>query len=83
MFARLGSARYAADRTREIGAPALCLVGSADDLMPPAVMRHVASILGARCIEIDGAGHSPYFERPEQWNEPVARFIDAVAASSD
>ncbi|MEX2394126.1 MAG: alpha/beta hydrolase [Actinomycetota bacterium] len=81
MFGKLGSARYSADDVRLVDLPALCIVGSQDDLMPPQVMRHVASILGASCVEVAGAGHSPYFERPAEWNEAVLDFLNGVASS--
>jgi pimeloyl-ACP methyl ester carboxylesterase len=33
---------------------------------------------GARVVEIADAGHSPYFERPDAWNEAVLSFLSGV-----
>jgi 3-oxoadipate enol-lactonase len=75
---RVGATRYDIDDVKRLGLPSLCVVGGQDDLIPPAVMHEVASVLGARCIEIDGAGHSPYFERPEAWNAAVLDFLSSL-----
>jgi pimeloyl-ACP methyl ester carboxylesterase len=81
MFGQLGAARYPADDARKIRVPALCVVGSSDDLMPPEVVKHVSSILGATYVEIEGAGHSPYFECPDEWNRAVLGFLNGVPSS--
>ena len=33
---------------------------------------------GSRYHEVAGAGHSSYFERPEDWNRAVRSFVDDV-----
>jgi pimeloyl-ACP methyl ester carboxylesterase len=46
-------------------------------LFPPAVIREVAGLIpGAELIELPGAGHSPYFEMPDAFNETVAAFVN-------
>jgi pimeloyl-ACP methyl ester carboxylesterase len=56
--------------------PVLFVVGAEDALFPPAVIRaSAAKLAGAGVVEIPGAGHSPYFERPEAWNRAVAAFL--------
>jgi pimeloyl-ACP methyl ester carboxylesterase len=59
--------------------PTLFVVGSRDRLFPPAVVRRAAAALpDARVVEIEGAGHSPYFEKAAEWNARVAEFLDAA-----
>ena len=56
--------------------PTLFVVGGADKRFPPAVVRQAAThIPGARVVEIPRAGHSPYFEQPQRWNEVVTTFL--------
>jgi 3-oxoadipate enol-lactonase len=58
--------------------PVLFVVGARDPLFPPQAIRALAALVpGARVAEIEGAGHSPYFERAETWNALVAEFLDA------
>lgn len=57
--------------------PALMIGGSEDRLVRPATMRVLAENLGnASCEIIEGAGHSPYFEMPEVFNELVAGYLE-------
>jgi pimeloyl-ACP methyl ester carboxylesterase len=59
--------------------PVLCVVGADDDLIPPAAIHAVAGLLkDARVVDVPGAGHSPYFERPDEWNAAVLDFLAAV-----
>lgn len=56
--------------------PVLCIVGDRDPLFPPRSIRALADLLpDARVVEIPGAGHSPYFERPGAWNSAVSWFL--------
>lgn len=60
--------------------PVLFVVGAHDALFPPALLRAAAACVpGARVVEIPGAGHSPYFERPEAWNAAVAEHLGPAA----
>jgi len=53
-------------------APTLFIVGSADEIFPPATIADAASrVPGARIEQVAGAGHSPYFEQPAAWNALV------------
>jgi pimeloyl-ACP methyl ester carboxylesterase len=55
----------------------LFVVGAEDTLFPPATIRaSAAKIPGARVVQVDDAGHSPYFEQPAAWNHAVAAFLD-------
>lgn len=59
--------------------PVLFVVGSDDEIFPPAWIRQAASQLpGARVEVIEGAGHSPYFEAPDEWNAAVGRHIEGA-----
>jgi reactive intermediate/imine deaminase len=68
-----------AQRAHEIEAPVLLIVGSEDDIFPPALIRLVANELqDSRVVEISGAGHSPYFEQPAVWNRAVSEFLSEL-----
>ena len=56
------------DRVAELaaaGLPMLVMFGVRDDAWLPQLQREMALRLGARCVEIDGAAHSPAVENPE------------------
>jgi 3-oxoadipate enol-lactonase len=78
MIGKLFATSYPLDAVRALGIPALCIVGTEDDLIPVAAVKEVASVLGARLIEIADAGHSPYFEVPAVWNTAVLEFVTAL-----
>lgn len=61
---------------RELACPTLLLVGSEDPIVPVAVMREVAQLVrGSELAVVDAAGHSAYFEKPEEFNRLVLDFI--------
>jgi pimeloyl-ACP methyl ester carboxylesterase len=54
----------------------LFVVGERDPLFPPAAIRAAAAKLrDAHVVVLPGAGHSPYFETPDAWNEAVSAFL--------
>lgn len=56
--------------------PTLMVTSENDQLFPPAVIREVATAIpGASIVELPTAGHSPYFETPEAFNEVVTGFL--------
>ncbi|HEX2484510.1 MAG TPA: alpha/beta hydrolase, partial [Myxococcota bacterium] len=65
--------------------PVLFVVGAEDALFPPdAIRASAAKLADARVVEIQGAGHSPYFERPGAWNRAVAAFLGlGVSGATD
>jgi pimeloyl-ACP methyl ester carboxylesterase len=68
-------------RLSELEAPALFVWGSHDPLIPAAFGRHVARWLpSAEQIVLDGCGHVPQVERPEQTNGLLSRFLARVDA---
>lgn len=66
--------------------PALFIWGSHDRLVPAAFKPHVARALpSAEQIVLEGCGHVPQIERPEQTNALLARFLthaDALAGDA-
>jgi pimeloyl-ACP methyl ester carboxylesterase len=57
--------------------PTLIVAADADLLAPPALMRLMADrIPGREFVTIADAGHSAHWERPEEWNAAVLRFLE-------
>jgi 3-oxoadipate enol-lactonase len=56
--------------------PTLFVTGEGDTLIPPRLVERVAQqIPQARFVTVPGTGHSPYFEKPEEWNQIVLDFL--------
>jgi 3-oxoadipate enol-lactonase len=52
------------------------ITGTDDVLFPAPLMIDSASRLAnATIVEIPDAGHSPYFERPDEYNEALLNFL--------
>jgi pimeloyl-ACP methyl ester carboxylesterase len=63
-------------RLADLEAPALFVWGSRDPLIPAAFERHVARWLpSAEQVVLDGCGHVPQVERPEETNGLLTRFL--------
>ena len=63
-------------RLETIRVPTFVLVGEADLLSPPALMRMLAAhIPGCRYVTLPEAGHAAHWEQPESWNRLVLEFI--------
>jgi pimeloyl-ACP methyl ester carboxylesterase len=61
---------------RQVGAPTLLVWGERDPLIPPSigdVMR--AEIPDSRLLVIEGAGHNPMFDCPEDFNGALLAFL--------
>ena len=72
----LGRARFSDEELATLRAPVLFVVGEHDSVFPPSIVRRAAArIPGAEIVEIANAGHSPYFERPREWNAAVDAFL--------
>jgi pimeloyl-ACP methyl ester carboxylesterase len=64
------------ERIASLGVPVLFVAGTHDEIFPaPLLAESAARIPGARYVEIPAAGHSPYFEQPQAWNDAVLRFL--------
>ena len=56
--------------------PTLMITSENDKLFPPELIREVSAYIpGSQVIELPAAGHSPYFETPEAFNEAIATFL--------
>ncbi len=72
-----------AARVAALEMPKLFVVGEHDPIFPPDVIRDAASMTTrSRFTIVPESGHSPYFERPELWNEEVLGFLDEVEQSA-
>jgi pimeloyl-ACP methyl ester carboxylesterase len=59
-----------------IQTPTLLLTGDADLYAPPAILPlFAARIKGSQTLVIPEAGHSAYWEQPEQFNRAVLKFL--------
>lgn len=66
-------------RLKSLKAPVHFVVGSDDNIFQPATIQEAAKLIpGSRTTFIDGAGHSAYFEKPEEWNTAVMKFIEGA-----
>ena len=63
-------------RLETIRVPVLILVGEADLLSPPALMRMLAAhIPNCQFVTVPEAGHAAFWEQPEIWNRLVLEFL--------
>lgn len=63
-------------RLETMKVPVLFLLGDADLLSPPALMRLLAApIPGCQIVTVPEAGHAAFWERPEIWNGLVLEFL--------
>ena len=47
-----------------------------DVIFPPAAIREIAGMIpGCKLVELPEAGHSPYFESADAFNETVLGFL--------
>jgi len=73
---RTQATKFELAAVRELRLPVLFIVGERDTAFPPAAIRAVAAeIKGSQVALIPGAGHSPYFEAPREWNAAYAKFL--------
>jgi hypothetical protein len=65
-------------RLRATGVPVLAIDGAEDQILDAAaVLEQMATIPGARVDTIEGVGHSPNVEAPEETAAIVLPFVDA------
>jgi 3-oxoadipate enol-lactonase len=66
---------------REVRAPSLVIVGSADEATPPSDAEALHRLLSeSQLVELPGAGHLVNLEQPERFAELVLRFLDGPGA---
>jgi len=64
------------DKVRAIKTPTLLVWGANDKLSPTADADKLnAAIAGSRKVLIDKAGHYPFIEHPEKFNQVVKEFL--------
>jgi pimeloyl-ACP methyl ester carboxylesterase len=69
-------------RLSDLRPPALFVWGSHDRLVPPAFSRHVRQWLPrAEQVTIDGCGHAPQVERPEETNALLLSFFSRTQSA--
>lgn len=67
-------------RLETMRVPVLVLVGDADLLSPPALMRLLAAhIPQCQLVTVPEAGHAAFWEQPELWNRLVLAFLGQTA----
>jgi 3-oxoadipate enol-lactonase len=75
-----------AERLAATGIPILYVVGEHDMITPPPLIEACHALLpGSQLNVIAGSGHSAYFEKPDEFNAVVLRFLleaDATSAST-
>jgi len=71
-------------RLETMRVPVLVLVGEADLLSPPALMRLLAAhIPQCQLVTVPEAGHAAFWEQPEVWNRLVLEFLDRHSGKLD
>ena len=71
-------------RLKTMQVPVLVLVGEADLLSPPALMRLLAEIIPqSQFVRVAEAGHAAFWEQPEVWNQLVLEFLDRQSGGVD
>ena len=56
--------------------PVLFIVGAEDQLIPPPIIEAMhRSMPGSELVKVPGAGHSVYFEKPEDYNRILMDFL--------
>ena len=72
----LMSMKHRTDGIIEKRVPTMLIVGEEDALVAPSIMEIMARrIPNAQFLKIPGAGHSVYFERPDEFNRALIGFL--------
>jgi pimeloyl-ACP methyl ester carboxylesterase len=65
-------------RLRTTGVPVLAIDGTEDQILDSEkILGDMQTIPGARIVSIEGAGHSPNVEKPQETADAVLPFVDA------
>ncbi|MFI0740182.1 alpha/beta fold hydrolase [Streptomyces sp. NPDC021100] len=68
-----------AELLERIPAPTLLLSGDDDFSTTESTLRNVAGLLKSAAVEIiEECGHLPYFERPDDFQDAISRFVASV-----
>jgi 3-oxoadipate enol-lactonase len=64
------------DGASNVAVPTLFIVGEHDPIFGPNLIESAADLIATSAVEIvENTGHSPYFERPDRWNDVVTAFL--------
>jgi 3-oxoadipate enol-lactonase len=78
----LVATRLDAAALARLACPVLFVVGEVDALFPPELIAASAKQLPPHCrarvATIPRAGHSPYFEQPDEWNRATSEFLATI-----
>jgi pimeloyl-ACP methyl ester carboxylesterase len=75
---------YTPDELKSLGVPILFAVGELDVLVPPKLVNELAGMMaGSFAVEFSDSGHSPYFEKPTEFNDSVLSFLQAVGVKGN
>ena len=56
--------------------PTLLIVGEQDVLVPPPIIEAFhRKMIGSELVKVPGAGHSSYWEKPDDYNRIVHEFL--------
>jgi len=70
-------------RLAQVACPVLLVSGEFDPLIPPDLALSIAAHFpNAQALAMKACGQSPYFERPETFNEQVERFLRSCLSAS-
>jgi pimeloyl-ACP methyl ester carboxylesterase len=62
--------------------PVLFIVGEQDQIIPPPIIEAMHKKMpGSQLVKVPGAGHSVYFEKPDDYNRIVMEFLQKHAAA--
>ncbi len=65
-----------AEELAKLTLPAMLITSDNDTILPPASIKEIAGLVpGAAIKQLPSAGHSPYFETPETFNQTVLAFL--------
>ena len=79
LLTKLSAMRHRVGPIIERRVPTMLLVGEEDVLTPAKTMELMARrIPHARFVKVPGAGHSVYFERPDEFNRIVLEFLSSA-----
>lgn len=76
------SARDRCDELIQVEVPTLVLYGEHDDGWPPVMQSEMARRLGAECVVVPGAAHSPAVDAPETTAAALIRFWKSAESRS-
>ena len=64
------------EKAKEVATRTLFIGGENDPIFPPALIKSAARFIrNSEVAAVTDTGHSPYFERPDAWNDIVLTFL--------